>query len=153
MIDTTDTSNDSLDRAAALLVSPDGKSLLIGHAPNRKSGDNQWDIVGKGHIEKGDNAKNTCVREVEEEASLKINKDSLVYLGSAKYQKGKLHIYIYTLSEMPENIKCNSCFDWYGKSVPEFEEYKWVTFQEAKKYLYKGLVKVLDELGVFSENN
>ena len=141
--------NDTKNRVATLLVAPDRKSFLIGHAPNRKFEDNQWDIAGKGHVAEGDNFLETCMREVWEETGIRIpDETDLTFLGSVRYQTGTMAVYMYVLDELPEQIECNSFFEWYGKKLPEFSEYKWISFEEAGKYLYKGLFKALSELEI-----
>lgn len=136
---------DTKNRVATLIFSPEGK-LLVGHAPNRPLGDNQWDIVGKGHIDSTDNPLETCIREVWEESGISIkNSSDLNFQGVVKYQNGSMYIYTLFLEENVDELKCNSFFDWYGKQLPEFSEFMWIDLVDAKQYLYKVLYKAISE--------
>lgn len=149
MIDTSDTSHDTRDRVATLIFEPSCTKILIGRAPNRPAKPFNWDVVGKGHIEVNSDTKETCVREVYEESNIVIsNPGDLIFLGKIKYRGGYLFVYSYVLESMPTDIRCNCEFEWYGKMLPEFKEFKWVTLDEAKTYLYKGLVEALFSLDI-----
>lgn len=143
MIDTTDDSLDTENRVAAIIQV--GDEILLGHAPNKKDGPNSWDLAGKGHIEIGDNPEESVIREVKEETNIDITKDDLWRLGSSKYQKGKMIFFLIRLKKKPDDIKCISMFEMYGKKFPELSKFEWVNLDEATKYLYKGLSKVFEE--------
>lgn len=143
-IDTTDNSQDSKNRAIPIILSPDREKMLIGRAPNKsKSKPHTWDIVGKGHIEYGDDPAETIVREAYEEGDLDIEGVPMTYLGNVKYGEGKGFIYVLVLPEAPNKLECHAVFDWFGKQLPEFVEYQWVRFDEAEEFLYKKLGEAL----------
>lgn len=143
-IDTTDNSQDSKNRVIPIILSPDRDKMLIGRAPNKsKDKPHVFDIVGKGHIEFGDDPEETLVREAYEEGDLDLKDVPLYKLGDVKYGEGKGFVYVVVLPEEPANLKCHAVFDWFGKKIPEFIEYKWVRFDEAEEFLYKKLGEAL----------
>ena len=152
MINTT-YDNDSNDRVGTLIFSPDRSKILIGLAPNHEDDLNQWDLVGKGHIQYGDMKEETVNNEVYEESGLDVKSLQKEFLGSTKYQKGQIYFYAVVLDSMPEKIECKSCFDWHGKQLPEFFKFKWVELKEAEKWLYKGLVKAIFQTDIYEKLN
>lgn len=140
----TDTNN----RVAVLVYFEN--ELLLGHAPNRKVEDNSWDFP-KGHIEAGEDPKAAAVREVKEETNINIYPESLKELGTYKYSKGKITFYATKLAKKPEDIKCNSYFEMWGKQLPEFNKYKWVTNDEVETHIYKNLISIWNKLPLIEE--
>ena len=150
MIDTTDNSNDTENRAAVILLNPDRTKFLVGHAPNKSWRlPNQWDLVGKGHIEKTENAIDTIQRELFEESNIDCTDLEKTFIGTVAYQKGLLSLYVVILPDLNVDIKCQSCFtDNFGKKRPEFTKFEWIDFSQYKQYLYKSLVKAFDTLDI-----
>lgn len=143
MINTSDNNTDTNDRVAAILISPDRKMFLAGKAPNRKY--DLDDLVGKGHIEEGEDPNITLAREVFEEANIDITKLTPVLVDKIKYQSGLMFCYAVVLPEIPQNIKCNSEFtDFRGIDLPEFESFEWVNLSDWSTKLYKSLQKVCE---------
>lgn len=136
-------SKDTKNRVAVLLVHPDNQTLLVGRAPNRKRGPNQWDIVGKGHIASGEDKRTTAVREVWEESGITVHENDLRFIGKAPYTGGEINFYSCNLETEPKELICNSFFEQNGKTYPEFVEYKWIDFESIPEYLYKSLATVL----------
>lgn len=153
-IDTTDNSRDSKNRAIPIILSPDRDKMLIGRAPNKsKDKLHMFDIVGKGHIEYGDDPKDTIVREAYEEGNLDLEGVPIQELGEVRYGEGTGFVYVLVLPEDPTNLECHAVFDWYGKQLPEFVEYKWVRLDEAEEYLYKKLGEALFQKNISSLKN
>lgn len=140
MIDTTDNSNDSNNRVAAIFLSPDKKSFLTGKAPNKKLND----FVGKGHIEIDEGPLDALKREVYEETNLNIDDYQVFELTQVPYKKGSIYFYVIPLTAIPTNIKCNSCFEWYGRKLPEFSRFDWTALDDWKGKLYKSLEAVCE---------
>lgn len=139
-IDTTDNSNDTQNRVAAIFLSPDKQSFLTGRAPNRKD---RNDFVGKGHIELGEDPLTTLKREAFEEANIDLDEYQVLELTSVPYQKGTMFFYVIPLVEIPE-LKCNCVFDWYGRKLPEFSRFDWIPLNDWKGKLYKSLEAVCE---------
>lgn len=140
MTNTTININDTKNRVAAIILSPDRKYFLTGKAPNRKYDLN--DFVGKGHIEFDETPEETLQREIFEESNLNVKDLSFTFVDTIKYQQGQMHFYVIVLPELPKNLKCNSCFtDFRGKEQPEFESFEWVSLDDWNTKLYKSLQK------------
>ena len=152
VVNTTDNSNDSEDRVATIILSPDRSTFLIGHAPNRSfKKDNQWDIVGKGHIEYGDKPIESAIRETLEESNIDISGLPTTIIDTVKYKTGHMTIVAVVLPEMSVEIICKSVFDCFGKQLPEFSVFKWITFAEAETHLYRGLYQTLTNASIFEK--
>lgn len=135
--------NDSKDRVGTFIFDPNRERILIGHAPNKKMEPNSWDLVGKGHIQYGDMKEETVNKEVLEESNIDVSELYKIELGDMPYNGGRLYFYALVLPEAPNEIVCKSYFNWFGKQLPEFSLFDWVTLEEAKTRLYKGLSKVI----------
>lgn len=146
---------DTKYRVGTILIHPLGTKFLIGRAPNHANGPNQWDLVGKGHIQIGDSLEETINRETLEECGLDISKKDKCKIGTFPYSNGTLTLFSVDLeykddienifAPKPSGFSCSSYFEWYGKQLPEFEEWKWIEFSDYDKYLYKSLVKLFDD--------
>ena len=69
-------------------------------------------------------------------------------MGTYRYLKNKdLHLYLVVINYEPE-LKCNSTFTHKksGEQVPEMIDFKWVGFDEYKKYFSIKLSAVFDEV-------
>ena len=68
------------------------------------------------------------------------------------YGKGKMYLYAtINPSDFYEKsqIKCNSCFEMYGRQFPELKDFKWVDLTEAKESLSKKLCEAFDKFKVW----
>lgn len=145
MINTTINNNDTKNRVAAIILSPDRKYFLTGKAPNRKYDLN--DFVGKGHIEFDETPKETLQREIFEESNIDVKDLSFTFIDTIEYQQGQMHFYAIVLPNLPEDLKCNSYFvDFRGKKQPEFESFEWVKLEDWNTKLYKSLQNVCQNI-------
>jgi len=49
-------------------------------------------------------------------------------------------------------LKCNMNFDHEGESIPEMDDFKWVTFSEAKEILHHTQVEAIRNLEKLMDN-
>ena len=106
-----------------------------------------YDLI-KGKLETGETPVDTILRECWEEANILLDTKRLIDLGEHSYIKNKnLHLFRYDSIEVDNfdinNCKCNSYFEYEGKSVPEIVGYK---LSDDFSLLYKSLQKVLEEI-------
>lgn len=125
-----------------------GNEILIGQGqPRRKLG---WDIF-KGRAEHNETTLDTAKRELFEESNIQLDNNDNVRLiqdlGDRTYYSGKdLFLYAVYLKEKPTDLKCHSYFGVGEYKLPEIHDYKWVTLEDSKNYLYPSMYKVLDGL-------
>lgn len=148
-------------RAAVFLT--DGEKVLICHAPNKKHEVHTWDLP-KGHAEANEDAHDCAVRELFEETGLTIDYDKtqMIEFGPLPYFKDEMTILILKMAteDLPpiESMKCTSYFDWYGKQLPEVNEFQYVDFRSAVELCYNSLAKpiqsaIMHLYKVFGTNN
>lgn len=152
MINTTN-DKDSNDRVAVFLFNSN-KEFLIGVTPqNYKSKDqpHKWDIAGKGHITLGGSPEEAAIKEVYEETNIRVEKSSLLLLDCIDYGKGKMYLYAtYSPTDFDnQQIRCNSCFEMYGRKFPELKLLIWTTVEDAKTFLSKKLCEAFDRFKVW----
>ena len=139
-------------KAGIYLVRNDGK-ILIGHPTgnNSKNGNIDFWSIPKGKIEEeeGETPWETAMRETYEESNVEfrdVELDKVYELPSVKYTSGKKRLYPFVVMECNNqiefwelDIKCNSFVPEDSKrnpNRPEFDEFKWVSFDEAEKELH-----------------
>jgi len=110
----------------------------------------------KGHVEDGEDAQVASIREFEEETGWKLNQFNLIQplqlLGRIKQNTTKqvqLYLAITNSSEVLPAVKSNFCeMEWPKNSgklikVPEVDEAKWVSFEDAPHIMIKGQIQAL----------
>jgi 8-oxo-dGTP pyrophosphatase MutT (NUDIX family) len=146
------------NKAGIYLVNNEGKVLM-----GKPSGHNDtfWSIP-KGKMEEGETAWQTAMRETQEESNVDlkdIELDKIYELPKVKYTSGKKCIYPFVILECENDmdfskldIKCNAIVPADAKwnaGKPEFDEFKWGTFDEAEKMLHssqQGSIKLVRDL-------
>lgn len=105
---------------------------------------NYWDFP-KGHIELGEDAIDTAIRETNEETTLSSKdlrfKWGKVSKNSDKYKKGTKFA-VYFIAETDRNKIDLPVSKELGR--PEHDEYRWVSYGEAKKLVNERIGKILD---------
>lgn len=145
------TENDTHNRVGVLIFNGNGK-FLIEHAPNKPHENNSWDLP-KGHISFDDPSLEYAVkRECFEETGIFLDKVEEIgtYVYINPYDTGYLTMYEADVSdtqfadcdekELLSNLVCTTFFEENGKKLPEANEYKFISINEAKEYLYDSLV-------------
>ena len=105
--------------------------ILLGRVTNSN---NNWSIP-KGGQDEGENDLETALRELYEESNVDLEyiKKCKVYdFNEIKYPKRNkiLKSFLAICPNKFENLKCNSFFDYKGKSLPEFDMLKWHNINE-----------------------
>jgi len=107
-----------------------------------------WNIP-KGKVEPGEVYYDAAIRETLEECNIDIRKGTIIRdLGKFKYLRDKdLYLFLTVIGDTPE-MKCNSFFldKKKGIEVPEMVDFKWIEFDNYRKYFSKNLSSVFDEV-------
>lgn len=123
-----------------LLLSPQ-RELLLCHA----TGSAHWDIP-KGLGEGSETPRDTAVREMLEETSLRVDPDRLKDVGRFSYRPGKdLHLF----AAWSERLDLGACLcasrfrDRHGRLVPEVDAFEWTPFNRVPQRCAKNMTAVL----------
>lgn len=113
------------------IMNPQKRILIQKRAATKDSYPNFWDVSCAGHINAGENALNTAIREAKEELGIDIKSQDLKYLFSVKEEhflnEGKFidreirEIYLYQTPEDNPELKLQK---------EEVAETKWITIPE-----------------------
>lgn len=100
--------------AIAFFRTTDQKYLLCRRGP-QESGAGAWEFPG-GKIDQGESEKQALVREIQEELSVQIIEDQLVYVSdhSHQYEAKMIHIYLfkYDVSELNYQLIDHDQAEW-----------------------------------------
>lgn len=109
-------------------VGEDGKPLFFLAKPTASGAKHG---IPKGMLEEGEAAILAALRETEEETSLKFK--PITYIGEVKYKSGKV-VECFLAKYIGGEFKCTSYFDHkYLGSIPEVEDGRFFTYEEAMK--------------------
>ena len=109
--------------AAVALIDIDGR-VLLARRPEGKSMAGLWEFPG-GKIKTNETPDDTIVREVKEELSLEIDKDSLVPFSFNTYTYEKFHAIIF----------CYICRIWKGTPLSKNKQkVLWIEIEKLKNY-------------------
>lgn len=114
---------------------------------------NGWGLP-KGHVEPGEDLAETAIREVEEETSLKFERDDLRYIGNFKYSNEKdLAVFVVEVEEpidfYVKSCKCQSTFEFMGKTWNENDGFASYCYGDSKPVvinLHKQLDAILPQI-------
>lgn len=133
-----------MKKLSAGVILTDGRKLLVCHVTGRDFYD-----IPKGLVAPGEEPVQACVRETEEETGLRLNPARLLDLGNFTYTREKdLHLFLLQQRELPAtaNMKCTSYFlDKWGRSIPEVDGYRYITYRQKHLYLLPNLARVVEE--------
>lgn len=119
--------------------------LLVCHPTHSRW--NNWSIP-KGIMEKGEDIRTVCFRELEEETGidiLKINVIAAHQLPSRRYQKQDKTLESFLLvtnTDLTNHKYTSNLVD--GKDFPEVDKWKWLDLAEASKVLHQAQVENLE---------
>lgn len=137
--------------AGIYLVNKD-KKVLICHPTNHRT--DFWSIP-KGKVEKDEELINAAIRETYEETNIDLKEyQMMVNMSPLTYthRKKVLHPYICYEEANPSfnfnefELKCNSNVPEDRGGFPEMDDYRWVTFDEAKTLLHKLQADAIDKV-------
>ncbi len=138
--------------AGIFLVNKENK-ILAGH-PTRHP-DDIWSIP-KGKIEEDENSFEGALRETFEETNIELRTHENLFYHELKiknYRHGKKSLMPFVVLESENEldfnkfeIKCNSKVPEEKGGFPEFDSYKWMTFNEAEKLLHYTQAQSLEEI-------
>jgi 8-oxo-dGTP pyrophosphatase MutT (NUDIX family) len=130
---------------SAGVIVTNGSHILLGHV----TGNRHWDIP-KGVIDHGETALSAAIRELDEETSLVVSADQLVYAGPFGYKPHKsLELWIYPIDIMPDvsRLDCRSTFvTRRGETRKELDSFASVTWADARSMVVTDMWEVLQQV-------
>lgn len=137
---------DGKEVSSAVLVVTEDNMLLACHSTGKAFKDGNYDLP-KGHIDKGETAKEAAVRELREETGIKAKESDLKDLGEFPYNRVKnLHLFWYDIGKLDtKDLKCTSYFTMYGKKQPEVNGFKLTPLSDLSPF-FKVIQKVLNKV-------
>ena len=132
-----------MKKSCGVLIKHNNKYLL-GHATGQ---DQKSYGIPKGAQEKGETDKMTALRELYEETNISLPEESLSDEPIIQYKtkSGKtIVVFSAELAALPDKIFCHSIVE--GRNYPEFDDFKWVTKEEALASLNNHMKKIFEEL-------
>jgi len=118
--------------------------ILVCHPTNSRW--NNWSIP-KGVMEKGEEIYDVCVRELNEETGIDIDKINILAshrLPTRKYQKQEKSLESYLIitdTDFSDHKFISNLVE--GKDFPEIDKWKWVTLEEAVKMIHQSQIENL----------
>lgn len=136
--------------AGIFLVKNDG-SILVGHPTNH---DKDFFSIPKGGVDDGEELIDAAIRETFEETNVDISNFIVMHtLEARKHLNGKKILYPYVLLEKENpfyfddfDIKCNSNVPLNQGGFPEMDGFKWLSFDDARRYLNQTQIDCIDDV-------
>jgi 8-oxo-dGTP pyrophosphatase MutT (NUDIX family) len=129
------------------LYSTVSQKLLVCHATH--SPWNRWSIP-KGMKDEGEKIYDAAVRELYEETGLKIKNIHIVSkysLPSSKYKKqNKVLESFLLITDTDLTAHTFTCHTFIEDNFPEIDSWKWITLEQADKWLHEAQQRNLDEI-------
>lgn len=122
----------------------DGNSILICHPTNSR----WWDIP-KGQQDPDETLEATAIRELREETGITAAPQQLAYLGTFGYRPKKhLALFRMMVDTMPDpqQLRCQSMFQWKDTELPEMDAFMVVTIDECLARVNPSMNTVLSQL-------
>jgi 8-oxo-dGTP pyrophosphatase MutT (NUDIX family) len=143
-------------KAAGVFLIRKDNTILIGHPTGHNV--NVWSIP-KGKIESGEDYLEAALRECEEETNVELRPHfpcNYYELEKEVYKHKKKELYPFVIFEKDIDVefdsfelKCNSFVDIdskYNPGLPEMDDFKWVTIEEAREILHHTQTACLDKI-------
>jgi len=133
--------------AAVVMIDNDGN--ILGCHGTGKPKDYGFDFP-KGEVEKGEEDIDAAIRELREETSFILSKDSLIDIGVYPHNNKKdIHLFLCKMKELPnpQHLKCDSFFEVNGKQIPEVDFYEIISKENRKKFnmVLQNKFEIIDE--------
>lgn len=109
--------------AAAVLLRPDGRVLLLRRSMLHRTNPGQWCFV-TGYVEAGEDPAAAAVREVREELGLEVEVERSGEIVVVETKRGTLHVYPFLFQVDVEAVS----LDW------EHTDYAWIEPQAVRDY-------------------
>lgn len=115
--------------AIAFYRTQDQKYLICRRGP-AESGAGAWEFPG-GKIDAGETEKQALAREIDEELSVNIDQNKLVFIADHEHQYSakKIHIYLYKY----EVVETDPALDF---KLIDHDSAVWIRLEEAKNYRF-----------------
>ncbi|NCP98215.1 NUDIX hydrolase [archaeon] len=133
-----------LKTSCGIIIVNELNEIFMGHS----TGNSFYDLP-KGLLEDNELPIDCAIRECEEETSLVLNHESLIDLGSFKYNKEKdLHLFLTFKNKDSislDALVCKSMFEHYlsKKLLPEVDGFKWIPISSIESKCAKSMAKLL----------
>lgn len=118
--------------------------ILMGHS----TGNVFWDLP-KGGIEIDESEISCALRECKEETGLELDINCMIELGLFSYNRQKnIHLFKYFLKKEEVDLSKLNCSTYFTHHytklmVPEFDDFKWVKFDEIELHCAKSMTQLL----------
>ena len=113
--------------ASVVCVNDDQQILILRRSETEKHKAHFWDLPG-GHIDPSDDSLEAgVVRELQEEAGLKVSVGDLIYVTKRELHKATRYTFVTTKWTGEINLKPNPKTD-----ILEYDDHKWATIEEIK---------------------
>lgn len=117
------------------IITYNNKVLLVKRSDVDPIGPGSWEFVG-GNINFGEDLEEALKREVMEETGIEIKIDKILYATTSKINENRQAvIIIYKCIGQGEEVILSE----------EHSDYKWVSKEEFRKFLYKDIMKDIDK--------
>jgi isopentenyldiphosphate isomerase len=118
--------------ASLWIINYDGNLLIQKRAASKRRLPNVWCNIG-GSVVSGENSRQGCVREVEEEIGIKVNSNDLILLQSVVFSNTINDDYALIYDFPIENVVLQA---------EEVSDVKWASVDEIKKLFTQGLFMI-----------
>lgn len=119
-----------------IIIDKTTRQLLACHPSLHSYKDGNWDIP-KGHLEANETHIQAALRELEEEAGIKLKEEDLFDCGMFLYTKYKdLHLYVAEYDVFLPELKCSTYFHFEGRQPLEVDSYKLVSDDHTQVYYH-----------------
>ena len=124
------------ESAGIIILNKNNKVLIL-----RPSGyGNKIWSVPKGKIEKDEMPIDAAIRETEEEAGIKTDKDKLISLGIQTYKnkKKKVHLFLIKVEELDDDYIPN--LNW------ENDKFLWIDLEQSMKLIHEAQIPFMEKI-------
>jgi 8-oxo-dGTP pyrophosphatase MutT (NUDIX family) len=122
------------EKVVKAIIKYTNKYLILRRASDTKA-EGCWDLAG-GYVGENEDPKEALIREVKEETGLDIKDIKLKNTSSFEVNGKKLHVAIYEVVSVTDNVYLNPSVDnrekfaWSHKPRPEHSEFKWIKYKD-----------------------
>lgn len=134
---------------AMFMVNSEGKVLLQKRSANKKLWPNMWDMTAGGHVLQGEFGFEAIIREIKEELGVDIDKNDILFIGSARSENIKGDIINRHYNEY-YIISKDFDINQFVLQKEEVSEVKWFDIKEVKDRINNGYEGLTDKIGCWN---
>ena len=119
-----------------IIIDKSTRKILACHPSMHSYKPGNWDIP-KGHLESGETHVEAALRELEEEANIKLKPEDLFDCGMFLYTKYKdLHLYVAEYDVFLPELSCSTYFNFEGRRPLEVDDYRLIDDTNTDMYYH-----------------